>query len=227
MAENRPTDPTLLDKMSSEVAPEVSPLLRFLLNNARRIGMVTAVFVLAAAGFGIYKWQSDKQLREAQNALGTILAAADNTDRLAKLKTFLPTAPAPIKNSVLLALAKAASDAKDYTAAADAWGEIAKDPKDPLYITATIGKAENLALADKAAEALAAVEAMTLPAGSAAQNLVNTLIVDLAEKTGNVEKAIAACEKLVTGTAMTSPEEADFWRQKAASLRLQGKAAKS
>ena len=35
----------------------------------------------------------------------------------------------------------------------------------------------------------------------------------------NLEKAIAVCEKLILGMAARSPEEAEFWRQKAASLR--------
>lgn len=227
MAEKRSTNPILLDKMSSELAPEVSPFLRFLLDNARRIGIVTAVFILAAAGFGVYKWQSGKNTLEAQNELGKILASADRTDRLPRLKAFLPAAPESMKGAILLAVAKAASDAKDYATAADAWGELAKDAKDPLYATAVIGKAENLAMAGKAAEALAVLEAMTLPAGSSAESLINSLVADLAEKTGNLDKAIAACEKLAAGAATANPEEADFWRQKAASLRLTAKAANS
>ncbi len=63
------------------------------------------------------------------------------------------------------------------------------------------------------------LEGMTLPEKSEAVNLVNSLIADFAEKTGDIDKALAACEKLITGMAERSPEESGFWRQKAASLR--------
>ena len=227
MAQNRFNDQTLLDKMSSEVAPEVSPLLRFLLDNARRISAVLVLCVLAASGYGIYNWYSGKQLGESQDALGRILVVSNSTDRLARLKTFLATAPEGMKKSVLLAVAQTAKEAGDYAAAAEAWDALSKDSKDPLYLTAVLGKAENLSVQSKDAEALQVLESAAVPADSQFANLINSQIVDLAEKMGNLEKAIAVCEKLVTGVAMASPNEADFWRQKAASLRLKEKTAKS
>ncbi|SBV90503.1 conserved hypothetical protein [uncultured delta proteobacterium] len=219
MAEDLSNNQTLLDKMSSEVTPATSPLLLFLTRNARMIVAVIAVCFVAAAGYGVYAWQAGKTVAEAQEKLARILIVRDDADRLAKLKSFVPTSPEAMRKGATLALAQAAMQAKDFPEALQAWEFIAKDPKDPLYAVATIGKAEALGAQEKYAEAIAALESMTLPADSEATNLVNSLIADFAEKTGDISKAVAACEKLVTGMAGRSPEEAEFWRQKAASLR--------
>ncbi|MCC8194450.1 MAG: hypothetical protein LIP28_07385, partial [Deltaproteobacteria bacterium] len=84
MAEDRsPSQPlapnqTLLDKMSSEVTPETSPLLLFLANNAKRIMALLVVCCIAAAGYGVYSWQEGKKTAEAQNALAQILVVRDD-----------------------------------------------------------------------------------------------------------------------------------------------------
>ncbi|MDR3073511.1 MAG: hypothetical protein LBV01_02145 [Deltaproteobacteria bacterium] len=226
MAGNRPTDPTLLETLSSEVSPAGSPLLRFLMDNARRLGFAAVILVLGGAGYGIYTWHTGKQITDAQNELGRILVVADSADRLARLKAFLPGVPAAVRPAVLLSVARAASEAKDYAAAGGAWDELAKNPQDSLHVVAVMGKAEALVLQEKNAEALALAEALKLPEDSAAVGMVNSFIVDLAEKTGDLDKATAACAKLVTVVAMANPEEADFWRQKAASLELRKKTAK-
>lgn len=227
MALKSPTDQSLFDKMSSEVTPEVSPLLRFLADNGRRILIVLGVCVLAGAGYGVYAWQARGQVQQAQNDLGQIMVITDSAARLAKLNAFLPKAPADMKAAVTMSIAMTAAEAKQYGEAAKAWGDVAKDVTDPLYVTALVGRAENLAMAGKAAEALAVLEGANLPSDSAAHPLINSLMVDIAEQTGDTAKAIAACEKLVSGSGLNNPEEADFWRQKAANLRLKGQEAKS
>lgn len=226
MAANSPQNPTLFEQVSSEVTPEVSPLLRFLMNNARRIAAVLGVCLLAGAGYGAYSWHARNKVEEAQNALGAIIVIADHNARLSKLTEFRASAPVSIRPAVELAITQAATAAKNYTAAAEAWGELAKDPQDPLYAAALIGKAESLARAGKDAEALAVLEGAALPETSSANAMANSLIADLAEKIGDMDKAIAVCEKLVAASSINNPEETDFWRQKAASLRLKKHAAK-
>lgn len=226
MSQNRPTDPSLLQKVSSEVAPEISPLMLLLLNNAKRIAAVLVICVIAAAGYGIYNWHTNKQLVRAQNDLGRILVVEDSAARLAKLKEFQASAPARIKPAVALAIAKSAMLAGNFAEAEKAWAELARDPKDPLYVTAVIGKAESLGSQDKAAEALTVLETMTLAPDSMAGVLVDGMIVDFAEKSGDLEKAAATCDK-IAAAALGNPEEADFWRQKAASLRGRMQPSKS
>lgn len=228
MAGNKPTtEQSLFDRMSSEVTPEVSPLLLFLTNNARYILIGLAICIAVGAGYGIYSWQARGRVEQAQNDLGGILVTTDSAARLAKLEEFLAKAPSGMRTAVVLAVANAAMEAGKHDAAINAWGELAKDSGNPLYSTALIGKARSLALADRSGEALAVLESAALPADSSAANLINSLIVDLAQKTGDTARAVAACEKLVAANGLQNPEEAEFWRQKAAFLRLQEHGAKS
>ncbi|CAK7064606.1 MAG: hypothetical protein DELT_01589 [Desulfovibrio sp.] len=227
MAEDRSPNKSLIDEISSEVTPATSPLLEFLVAHSRKIAGIAIVCLIGGAGYGIYNWQQKKQVATAQENLGRILVVNNAADRFAKLKTFLADAPAGVKGSVQIAIAKTAAEVGDYAAAHDAWDALSKDPKSSLYVTAMVGKAEALARQDKTKEALAIAESISLPSDSASVPLVQGLIVDLAEKMGDFAKAVAACEKLVTSVAMLNPEEANFWRQKAASLRTQENAAKS
>jgi tetratricopeptide (TPR) repeat protein len=219
MAEDHSNNRTLLDTMSSEVTPATSPLFRFLTRNTRLIGVIMAACFAAAAVYGIYAWQTGKKLATAREALARILIIRDETDRLARLKSFVPTVPETMRKGAVLALAQAAMQGKDFDAAFQSWNFLAEDPLDSLYAPALIGKAEALAGQEKYAEALAALEGAALPADSEAASLITSLVADIAEKTGDISTALAACEKLVTGMAGRSPEEAEFWRQKAASLR--------
>ena len=219
MAENRSQDKSLLDKMSAEVTPETSPLLQVLTNNAKLIAVVMALCFLAAVGYSVYSWLDGKKVAKAQENLAQILVVKDNADRLAKLKTFAASAPEAVKKNVALAIAKTAMQIQNYAEAFSVWDSLAKDPKDPIYPVALVGKAETLSRQDKVAEALALLEGAALPADSEVITLVNSLIADLAERSGDTDKAIAMCEKIATGMAARSPEEAEFWRQKTASLR--------
>lgn len=224
MAEQQPQNTTLLDQMSSEVTPATSPLLNFLINHARAIGIVLVACFAITGGYGIYTWQAAKKVSEAQNSLAAVLVIKDDATRLAKLKEFAATAPEALQKGLTLSIAHAAMQAKDYAAAFTAWDTLAKDPKDDLYTTAMIGKAESLALQDKTADALAALDGMTISPDNDAYGLVNSLIVNVAEQAGNMDRAIRACENLIAGMATRSPEEAEYWRQKADSLRLRVKA---
>ena len=211
---------SLVSQVTSEVAPETSPLLNFLVKNRRVLGLALLVLVLAMVGYGVYTWRSGKQLAASQAELGRILVMASDTERLAKLKAFAVDAPSSMRDGLQLAIARSASLAKDYPAAVAAWDTLTKNPNAAVYAVAIVGKAENLILQNRDADALAVLLGAVVQNNMAASNLINSLVVDLAEKLGDYPKAIAASEKLVTGSAAGGVEEANFWRQKAASLRL-------
>lgn len=227
MAQNHPTNKTLFDEISSEVSPATSPLLDFLLTHVRLIAAAAVLCALAGIGYAVYNWQAEKQVAKAQEALGRILISRNNDEKLAKLQAALAEAPSGVKEAVQLAIAKTAMEAKDYPTAYAAWDAIAKDSKKALHVTAMVGKAEILSLQEKTKEALAVAESIPLPPDTPFATLVNGIIVDLAEKLGDFPKAIATCEKIAASTAAFNPEEANFWRQKAASLRGREKAAGS
>lgn len=225
MADMQPDNPFM--RVSSEVSVEASPLLRFLESNSRMIGMAVGACLLAGVAYGGYTWNASRQMAKAQEELGSIMIIASDSDRLAKLQAFLSSAPSGMKAGVQLAIAKSALAVNDHATAAAAWAALANNPESPLYATAIIGQAENLQKQGKDQDAMNVLLAATVKDGSVAANLVNSALVDAAEKAGAYDKAIAACEKLVSGTAMMNPQEADFWRQKASSLRLKQDAGKA
>jgi hypothetical protein len=218
-------NPTLVTQAASEVAPESSHLLAFFISNLRRIGVAVALCLCLAVGYGVYTWHANAQLTKAHKELGAILVMASDAERLVALKAFAATAPSKMQDGLQLALARTALLVKEYPVATAAWDALTKNPKAPIYVVAVIGKAESLALEDKEKEAIAFLSGIKLPEGGEAMVLVDSLIVDFAEKIGDFPKAIAASEKLVSTVASRGPEEADFWRRKAASLRLAQNAA--
>ena len=225
MAATPTQDPSLLQKMSEEVAPEVSPLLLLITKNAKIIAFVFALGVLGAAGYGGYQWYTAKQLRAAQTALGYILIVPNLEERTAKLESFLASAPQGVQLAANLALAKAYLEAKNYDKALAAWEVTAKNNEASFHTVALIGKAQTLALQEKTAEALAVLEPLAASAQGAARDLIHSSIADLAEKSGDFNKAAVACDALAANSA--SPESVEYWQHKAAALRLQQNTAKS
>ena len=220
MAEKNADNMTLLDKMSSEMTPATSPLLEFLTNNIKLIVLVLVGCCIMAGGYGFYTWNQNKKAIAAQDELARILILEDNQDKLAKLKTFISGSPEAMRSGLTLALARTAMKVQDYSEASQAWDTLTKNPKDAIYAIAMIGKAESLSHLGKTAEALALLESMTAPSGNEVASLVNILIVSLAEQTGDYNKSIAACEKIISNTIAENPQEAEYWRLKANSLRL-------
>ena len=213
------TNDSLLQKMSAEVSPEVSPLLRFLLDHARTIAIVIGLILAATAGFGIYSWYNNKQLDKARIELGRIEISPSAADRIKELEAFATRAPASMSTAVNLALAKSSLEIKDYDRAIKAWDAIARDPQGSFYLVAVLGKAQALVMQDKGADALAVLEKIAPTVKDGAKALVDKAIADVAEKMGNFDRAIAASEALAANNAIIS--EAEYWRQKAAALRQQ------
>lgn len=216
-------DDSLLQKMTAEVAPEVSPLLRFLLDHARLIAVVIGLALAATAGFGIYSWYTSKQLDKSRIELGRIVVSPNAADRIRELEAFATRAPASMAVAINLALAKSSLETKDYDRAIRAWDAIAGDPQGSFYLVAVLGKAQALVMQDKNAEALAVLEKVAPSFKDGPRALVDRAIADVAEKMGDFDRAIAASESLAANNAVIT--EADYWRQKAAFLRQQ-KAAK-
>ncbi len=205
----------LLDKVSAEVAPEVSPLLNLLLKYSRLLVFLLVAVVAIGIGWGGYAWYSGRQLAAATLELGE-LQALPAAEGLEKLKTFAAGAPSGLKSAANLALAQAALYASDYATAASAWEAVAARETGPMAQVARIGKAQALVMAGKDAEALAVLQAVA-PETDAMRAFVDELLVDLAEKTGNIELAVKASRSLAENPALA--ENSAYWMQKAASLQ--------
>jgi predicted negative regulator of RcsB-dependent stress response len=208
----------LVADIRSEVSEEASPLLRFLLSKAKFAAVGLLLIIAAVAGRHFYSTQAENQKLEEAEALGRILVISAPSLRLEKLEEFMAVAPASVRTAGWLAVMEAATLLQNNDKVYNAWKEIgAADPS--LKVASAMGMAGALAARDKFREALDLLDAVSggLEAGEAAD--VNSRIVILAELTGDLQRAVRACDA-VTGLPSGSADM-KFWAQK--KLELQEK----
>jgi predicted negative regulator of RcsB-dependent stress response len=203
---------SLADDIRSEVSEEASPLLRFLIGRAKFITVGLLLVVAAVVGRHLYSTRAENRKLEEAESLGRILVISGPALRLEKLEEFMAAgAPASVQTAGRFAIMEAAALLLDHGKVYEAWKEIgATEPS--LKVAAAMGMAGALAAQNKYREALEHLDAVSvgLEAGEAAN--INSRIVILAELTGDLPRAVRACDA-VTGLP---PGSADvkFWAQK-------------
>jgi len=205
----------IMQQMTADVAPEASPLLQMLTQNARAIIAVAGLCAVLGIGYGAYAWYSEKTFAEAQAELGRISLIAAAPERIAALTAFIAKAPEKARIPAYLELAKAGREAGDEEQLVLAWDGVAQDAGGALYPIACIAKAEALSALGRDAEALAFMEKVASTSTGAVRAQMEAMIVMLAEKTGKLDQAITVAGSLADNSQIG---ESEFWRQKAASL---------
>lgn len=207
--------PEIPQPLQGEVSGEAAPLLRFVLDNARTIAAGLGVLVLAAGAGAGYRWWDAEKTREAQTELGMITVAKSGADRVQALEAFLAKAPSGVRNAVLLDLAAAAMELKDYDKAASAWERLAA-ADGATGVVARIGRAQALSQAGKDAEALTVLEGLENSVSEISRNAVRGQLAVVAERAGKLDRAVAAYEQLV---ASESAGNKDYFKSRAATLK--------
>ncbi len=217
----RPVQPQqpagLIDSIQSEVAGEASPLLEFLINNARPIVACVLLFIIAIVGFGAYSHYSGKANKEAQDEFGRLAIIQDPQKRLAALEAYLSKAPEATRPAALAALAQTAFAAEQPQKAYDAWAEIAKLNPD-LRVPAAHGMARALEEQGKSKEALAVYEGIVNGLPKPETLSVNSRIVWLAESVGDYKRAVVAGDAILALPDL-DPADAKVWLLKVAELK--------
>lgn len=207
--------PEIPQPLQGEVSGEAAPLLRFVLDNARTIAAGLGVLVLAAGAGAGYRWWAAEKTREAQTELGMITVAKTGADRVQALEAFLAKAPSGVRNAVLLDLAAAAMELKDYDKAASAWERLAA-ADGATGVVARIGRAQALSQAGKDAEALTVLEGLENSVSEISRNAVRGQLAVVAERAGKLDRAVAAYEQLM---ASESAGNKDYFKSRAAALK--------
>ena len=215
MAAHPEQAPSLLTTLQAEVASEASPVLRFLVRHARVIVIGLLLFIIAIAGYWVHSWQADKQKAADARELGAILIISDARQRVNKLEAYLASAPQSLKATVCFAMMESARQLQDYPKVYSAWYAIgALNPS--LKVTAGMGMASALAAQNQFKEALTVLDGVSVGANQAEAMIVNTQIALYAEVAGEYDRALAACDTLLTlDRAMP---DARIWTQKKAEL---------
>lgn len=213
-------DPSLLGTLEKEVAPEASPLLLFMIRNARIIIGIIVLFVVIIAGYGAYTWREDKALTGAQRELVRLTALKPVENRVGELEKFLDHAPEKVRPAVLFALIDAALQTQNHDKVAGYWEALEKTGNKDLLILAGLGKARAEAERGDNQQALAILNGLlTKTSSDYGLVLLNTQIVSVAEDLGDLQRATDACAAIVASSQ--NQNEQAVWRQKGAALRLQ------
>ncbi len=204
-----------MDSLQSEVSTEASPLLQFLINNAKAIAFGIGLFILAIIGFWVYEWRQGKQTMAEQREFGAIVVTADPAARLKALDAYVAKAPASMHNAAWFAIAEAAQQTGDQQKAYAAWEQIAKiDAR--LKTPATMGMARALMAQDKNKEALALLEGISGATDPYDKEQINRQITFLAESQGDYARAVAACDTVLNNPGANV--DTNYWAQKKAAL---------
>lgn len=212
-------DPGLVGSLQSEVATEASPLMSFLITHARKIALILVIFILAIVGYSFYSWHADGKRAEESKELGKLLVISDPAMRMEKLEAFIGNAPDSVRRSAWFAILDAAEQLQDNDKIVNAWKRIG-EMDDAMKVPAALGAAKNLANQEKYAEALQTLEDAAKRKLAPSDLLsVNTRIALLAEVTGDIPRALAACDAIINEPALSN--ETKFWIQKRAGLEKQ------
>lgn len=186
----------LLDSLQSEVAPEASPLLNFLMKHTRIIILAFVLIVVAIGGYMYYSHKTHTASLSQQQELGKILVIADPVARLTGLENYLIGAPASLKNQTMLAIIQSAMELNNTGKVLEMWERLGKEDKNFSYLSA-IGTASALADTGKYAEAMTIYEGLLPQAAVSERPLINRSILNYAEILGDTKRAIQACEALL------------------------------
>lgn len=187
-------DRSLLQAIQMETAPEATPFLMLFANNAKLLISIFGIFIVVVLGFGIFNYTAQKSLNAAKDELGTILQQSDQATRSKELESFVAKAPAGVLLPSYLALAQSYETQLDYAKAAEAWRKISELAESPMRAQALLGQADALASAGEFTQALSVAEKLLAEVKDDKNYLlpVNSMIADLAERSGNKARAIEA-----------------------------------
>jgi predicted negative regulator of RcsB-dependent stress response len=209
-AVNAPGTPGILGELQSEVSVEAAPLLQFIAKHAAVIMVVLGLFVATVVGIGVWQWYASKRDEEARTHLARLLLQQQGAARVHALENFAATAPNSIRLVALVELGLAALTEKDAAKAAAAFARVADlDKNKPFGAMTALSEAQTLMQADKAAEALAVLEALEHTVPEMLRIQVRGLIALSARQAGKTDRAIKAYEDLLAGAL---GDDADYYR---------------
>lgn len=206
----------LIDELQHGISHEAQPMLKFLIDNFKRILVALGAFVFIVAAYGLYDYSAKSALESSRMELGDILVNKSGAAQLESLEGFIAKAPEKIRPAALFELAKLSVKAGDFDKAIGAWNTLASSVSGEMSFIARLGKAQALSAAGKADEAFAALEAVESGAPEGFKNIATLQLAVAAEQAGKLDRALAAYETLQTAGSNTDKE---LFAQKIVSLK--------
>lgn len=211
-AEEQEHAPKVLSEVQAEVSSEAAPLWDFVQNNARLIALAVVAVLILVLAFGVFQWNRDRAISNAQAELGAITALSDPAQRLSRLEAFAPEAPKAIKIAVYLEMGLAAGQSENWQAAEQAYSAIlALEGETPLALVVRLNRSDALLALGRPEQALEDLE--YVKARTQDQTVLRgleELIAEAAEQAGQNERAIAAFQNSLSMLNPSSQEDLEL-----------------
>ena len=228
MEKKQPTVPEqsgILSEIGSEVSQENAPLLEFITQHGGKIAGVVLVFLLVTGASGLWSWYHNRQrttFLEEKARIEMTMTGAEKINALADLAEKVPDS---LKSLFYLSLADAASSAKDYARAAEAYAGAARSDADGTTgLMAQLAQIACLLRLDKNEEALNLAQSVATRFENPKPPVLRQMMADAARRKGDT--ALAA--RILTEMAQDMPgEDAEYLLYLARKLSRSEKPAQS
>ncbi len=177
---------------------DLHPVLKFAGKYWKPMAAGVGALLIVIAGVAVYEHMRKSGMAETQDKVAQALLQEKDADRMAALEKILTGGAGDAKPGVLLAMAKSATDAKDYAKAAEAWDKLAAESSKDMRVLALLGEAAALNQAGDNAKALAILDKLQSEAPKTFEMLVIRQLAVTAEAAGDDQKAIAGYERLLS-----------------------------
>ena len=194
MQEQRNT-PGLIDRIESEAVDTIHPILQWILDNLKLLGLAAALLLLTVAGYSGFAYYQERARTEAQNRLGVILAQNQGPELISGLQEYIGS-ESHYRTKALFELAQAQMETGQYAAAAASWDQLARTKQNDLRTVALMGKARALGLGGSPAESLALLLNLRDSAPAPFVDNLQLQIAETAESAGELKTALTAYEAL-------------------------------
>jgi predicted negative regulator of RcsB-dependent stress response len=187
--------PGLMDRIEAEATDTMHPILKWILDNVKLLGLAAAVILVTVAGYSAFAHYQESARIEDQNRLGQILAKGQGDGLIKELQAYIATDPRSA-NKAMLELARAQMASGDYAGAAATWERLSSTKIADLRTVALMGKARTLSMDGKPDQALAMLTSLRSSAPQPFHDSLDLQISEAAESSGDLKAALAAYESL-------------------------------
>ena len=180
----------LLEEIGSEVSHENAPLLEFITQHGPKIAAFVALFLLVAAGTGLWNWYNQKEESQILDEKAKIELTTTGQERVTALKALQDKAPTKLKTLLALTIGEYASELKDFATAEKAYAEAAQSDADGnIAPLAQLAQASCLLRQDKNAEALQLLQSLETRLPTPTPMHFRQMLADAALRAGNDDLA--------------------------------------
>ncbi|MDY7000640.1 MAG: tetratricopeptide repeat protein [Thermodesulfobacteriota bacterium] len=184
------------EALGQEVPEELHPLLQKFVDNLKIIGLAVGLVLAGVGGYALFGHFKDVKLKETRDALAATVAQKSGSARVQALEELAADAPDTLRASVLLELARALHENKEFAKAVPVWKDLAEVTDDNFQLIAKLGQASALSGEGRHSEALDMLKNLKADAPKSYIPHITRQIASEAEAAGDLAGALSAYQEL-------------------------------